>query len=123
MNPEELKELEDNLWKSADTLRANSDLKSSEYSTPVLGLIFLKFADNRYKQFESEILAEYEELKGTRREKPLHEIAIAKCGSYLLPHAKYSYLLSLPEEEDVAKKIKEAMEAIEQYKPELEGVL
>jgi len=48
MTPEQLKELEDNLWKSADTLRANTDLKSSEYSTPVLGLIFLKFADNRY---------------------------------------------------------------------------
>jgi len=67
MNPEELKELEDNLWKSADTMRANTDLKSSEYSTPVLGLIFLKFADNRYKRFESEILAEYEGLRDTRR--------------------------------------------------------
>ena len=81
MNPEELKELENNLWKSADTLRANSDLKSSEYSTPVLGLIFLKFADNRYKQYESEILAEYEELKGTRRDKPLHDIAVGEAMS------------------------------------------
>lgn len=39
---------EDDLWKSADTPRANSDLNASEYSTPVLGLIFLKFADNKY---------------------------------------------------------------------------
>lgn len=41
MNTEELKKLEATLWQTADTLRANSDLKSSEYSTPVLGLIFL----------------------------------------------------------------------------------
>jgi len=123
MTPEQIKELEANLWKSADTLRANTDLKSSEYSTPVLGLIFLKFADNRYKQFEPEILKEYEELKGTRREKEIHEIAIAKCGFYLPEHARYGYLLSLPDEADVDQKIKEAMQAIEQYKPELQGIL
>ena len=56
MNSEELKKLEEMLWKSADTLRANSDLKSSEYSTPVMGLIFLKFADNRYGNHEQEIM-------------------------------------------------------------------
>ena len=33
------------LWETADELRANSHLKSAEYSIPVLGLIFLKFAD------------------------------------------------------------------------------
>lgn len=46
MNTEQLKQLENDLWRSADTLQANSDLKASEYSIPVLGLIFLKFADN-----------------------------------------------------------------------------
>ncbi len=48
MTTEDLKRLEATLWKSDDTLRANSDLKSTEYSTPVLGLIFLKFADKNY---------------------------------------------------------------------------
>ncbi len=123
MNAEERKTLNDTLWKSADDLRANSDLKSNEYSTPVLGLIFLKFADNKYRQFEEAILAEYEELKGTRREKALHEIAIEKCGFYLPEHARYKYLLNLPEEKDVDQALKEAMASIEQYKPELEGVL
>ncbi len=52
MKTEDLKTLEDNLWKAADNLRANSDLKSSEYSTPVLGLIFLKFADNKFSRVE-----------------------------------------------------------------------
>lgn len=123
MNKEQLKRLEADLWRSADTLRANSDLKSNEYSTPVLGLIFLKFADNKYKLAEDEILAEFNKLKGTRREKPISEIAIEKCGFYLPDHARYEDLLNLPESKDVAKAIKNAMAAIEEYKPELADVL
>ena len=69
MTKEQLKQLENNLWAAADNLRANSDLKASEYSTPVLGLIFLKFADNNYRRHEPDILEEYKKLKGTRREK------------------------------------------------------
>jgi type I restriction enzyme M protein len=123
MTKDQLKQLERELWNAADNLRANSDLKSSEYSTPVLGLIFLKFADNNYRRHEAEILAEFQKLKGTRREKKLSEIAIEKCGFYLPDHARYDYLLNLPEEKDIAKALKEAMKAIEEYKPELEGVL
>ncbi|SFM41182.1 type I restriction-modification system subunit M N-terminal domain-containing protein [Nitrosomonas communis] len=58
MTPAALKQLENDLWTAADNLRTNSDLKSSEYSTPVLGLSFLKFADNEYRQYEKKILAE-----------------------------------------------------------------
>lgn len=123
MTKDQLKQLENDLWSAADNLRANSDLKSSEYSTPVLGLIFLKFADNNYRRHEAEILAEYQQLKGTRREKKLSDIAIEKCGFYLPDHARYDHLLNLPEEKDIAKALKEAMKAIEEYKPELEGVL
>ncbi|AEJ00019.1 N-6 DNA methylase [Nitrosomonas sp. Is79A3] len=123
MNKEQLKKLEADLWSAADKLRANSDLKSSEYATPVLGLIFLKFADNNYRRHEKAILAEYQQLQGTRREKPVSEIAIEKCGFYLPDHTRYDYLLKLPEEKDIAKALKEAMKAIEEYKPELEGVL
>ncbi len=123
MNKEQLKKLEDDLWRAADSLRANSDLKASEYSTPVLGLIFLKFADNKYRQHEAAILAEYQQLKGTRREKALSDIAIERCGFYLPDHARYTHLLTLPEKEDIAKALKKAMEAIEEYKPELAGVL
>jgi len=123
MNADEFKRLENDLWQTADTLRANSDLKSTEYSTPVLGMIFLKFADNKYSQYENDILDEYKKLKGTRREKKIHEIAIGKCGFYLPEHARFNYLLNLPEEKDIDKAIKDAMAAIEEYKPELEGVL
>jgi type I restriction enzyme M protein len=123
MNPEELKKLEATLWQSADTLRANSDLKSSEYSTPVLGLIFLKFVDNKYSMFEKEIKAEFDKLKGTRRERLIDEIAVEKCGFYLPTEARYNYLLNLPEKEDIAAALKKAMELIEESKPELKGIL
>jgi type I restriction enzyme M protein len=102
MTSEELKKLEATLWQSADTLRQGSDLKSSEYSTPVLGLIFLKFADNKYSLCEAEIKAEQKKLKGSRRERPIDEIAIEKCGFYLPPEARYDYLLNLPEKVDIA---------------------
>lgn len=103
MNREQLKKLEKDLWSAADKLRANSDLKASEYSTPVLGIIFLKFADNKYCLHEDAIYEEYTRLKGTRRERSLQEIAIEKCGFALAPHARYTYLLNLPEQEDIAK--------------------
>ncbi|RLC58229.1 MAG: N-6 DNA methylase [Candidatus Cloacimonadota bacterium] len=123
MTKEQLKKLEDTLWQTADTLRANSDLKQSEYSTPVLGLIFLKFADNKYSLYEEEINAEFNNLKGGRREKPIHEIAIEKCGFYLPEEARYNHLLNLPESEDIAKALKKAMKLIEEYKPELKDTL
>ena len=68
----ELKNLKDTLWQSADTLRADSGLKSSEYATPILGLIFLRFAESKYKQYENEILVEYNKLKGTCMEIAFH---------------------------------------------------
>lgn len=123
MNRDQLKKLENDLWAAADKLRANSDLKASEYSTPVLGLIFLKFADNKYRQHEDAILTEYQKLKGTRRERSLQDIAIEKCGFALGPSARYDYLLNLPEKEDIPKAIRAAMASIELSKPELLGVL
>lgn len=123
MNRDQLKKLENDLWAAADKLRANSDLKASEYSTPVLGLIFLKFADNKYRQHEAAIEQEFKKLHGTRRERSEQDIAIEKCGFYLKPYARYDYLLNLPEQEDIAKAIRRAMASIENTKPELLGVL
>lgn len=123
MTRDQLKKLENDLWSAADKLRANSDLKASEYSTPVLGLIFLKFADNKYRQHEAAIQQEFKKLQGTRRERSLEEIAIEKCGFYLDAKARYDYLLNLPEKENIAKAIRTAMASIEITKPELLGVL
>lgn len=123
MTAEQLKELEDSLWQAADNLRANSNLKSSEYATPVLGLIFLRFASIRYDRIKPEIEKELKAQKNRRIQQTEAEIAIAKCGFYLPDDAKYDYLLNLPEETDIAMAIKHAMEQIEQYKPELQDSL
>ena len=121
MNRDQLKKLEKDLWTAADKLRANSDLKASEYSTPVLGLIFLKFADNKYRQHEDASLAEYSRLLGTRRERTLQEIAIERCGFALGPYARYDYLLNLPEKEDIAKAVRNQTQ--KQVRSEIERVL
>ena len=123
MTNKELKELQANLWKSADVLRASSGLKSSEYAEPILGLIFLRFTDCKYKQYEKEINEEYKKTKGSRVERAIHDIAIEKCGFYLPDKARYDYLLNLPESENLAEKIKTAMELIEKYSAELEDTL
>jgi len=48
-------DIEKRLWEAADQLRANSNLKSSEYSVPVLGLIFLRYADHKFGIAEKEL--------------------------------------------------------------------
>src|SRR5699024_7802517 len=123
MEKESLNQLKKQLWEVADELRANTGLKASAYSTPVLGLIFLKFADAKYAQYEDEIKQQFEALKGGRRATTTEEITLDKCGYYLHEHACDTYTLNLSEEENIASKIKEAMEAIERYSPEFVDVL
>ena len=123
MTAEQLKELENNLWTAADKLRVDSGLKASEYSTPILGLIFLRFASIRFNKVKAQIAAELQAQKKSRMQQSEADIAILKCGFYLPPEAEYDYLLGLSEKEDIAKKIKKAMELIEYYKPELKDSL
>ena len=101
MTNKQLKNLKDTLWTTADQLCANSGLKSTEYAEPILGLIFLRFADVKYGKFEPAIRAEFDSIKGTRMERPIHEIAIEKCGFYLPEEAKYGWLLTLPGREKI----------------------
>ena len=119
----QLKELKDKLWATADQLRANSGLKATEYAEPVLGLIFLRFADVKYSQHEAEINNEFNRLKGTRMERPIHEIAIERCGYYLPKESRYNELLNLPDDSNLAEAVKNAMIAIEKYTKELEDTL
>lgn len=78
-------------------MHGDSDLKSKDFSPPVVGIIFLKFADIKYSKYEKEIKEEYEKNKGTRLEEPIGKIAIEKCGLYLPDTARYDYLKDLPE--------------------------
>lgn len=111
-------EIEKRLWASADDFRANSGLKSHEYSSPVLGLIFLRYADHRFAQAEKELVG-----KGTGRRSIGKEDYQAKGVMYLPPTARFSHLLSLPEGENIGKAINDAMKAIEADNEDLKGVL
>jgi type I restriction enzyme M protein len=113
-------EIEKKLWASADELRANSHLKSSEYSVPVLGLIFLRFADQRFAHVERELNATVH--VGSRRTIGKADYQ-ARGVMYLPSQARFSYLLRLPEGENTGKAINDAMKAIEADNEELRGVL
>jgi type I restriction enzyme M protein len=111
-------ELEKRLWEAADNLRANSKLRSSQYSVPVLGLIFLRFADDRFEQAS-------ERLRGTgSRRRGIDKTDYQAEGAMYLPDdARWQYLLDLPESENIGRAINDAMEAIMQENNELRGVL
>ncbi|WP_338200998.1 class I SAM-dependent DNA methyltransferase [Candidatus Nephthysia bennettiae] len=110
--------IEAQLWRVADGLRANSHLKSAEYSIPVLGLIFLKFADSRFAEVESELKG-----KATGRRVP-GKIDYQSQGVLYVPdHARFEHLLRLPEEANLGKAINDAMAAIENDNEQLQGVL
>lgn len=123
MDKQKLKDLEDRLWQAADNLRANSPLKATQYSAPLLGLIFLRFASIKYKQHEAAILKEYEQNKNSRNAKTIEQIALRICGFYLPEKSRYDYLLELSTTDNIPQAIKEAMEEIEKYRPELAGCL
>ena len=123
MKDRELKELKDTLWHSADILRAGAHLAANKYGQPILGLIFLRYADILYKQHKLEIEEEYNRLKGGRMEKTIKEISIEKCGFYLPECAYYDFLNDSPDDINKAKLVKKAMETIEEENPKMEGVL
>lgn len=87
-------ETEQRLWSAADELRANSKLKSSEYSVPVLGLIFLRYADHRFTQAQKELEAAFAKKgSGSRRTIDKRDYQ-AKGVMYLPEQARFSYLLN-----------------------------
>lgn len=123
MNSKELKKLKDDLWHSADMLRAGAHLAANKYGQPILGLIFLRYADILFKQHKPVIDAEYNRLKGSRAEKSIKEVAIEKCGFYLPECAYYDFINNAPDDANKATLVKKAMEEIEKENDRMEGVL
>lgn len=123
MTDQELKKLKDDLWHSADMLRAGAHLAANKYGQPILGLIFLRYADILYKQNKEKIEAKFNELKGTRMEKSLKEISIETCGFYLPPEAYYDEINNAPDDANKATLVKNAMESIEFHNKKMVGVL
>lgn len=123
MTDKELKTLKENLWHAADMLRAGAHMAANQYGQPILGLIFLRYADILFKQHKDEIDAEFARLSGTRMEKTRKEIAIEKCGFFLPECAYYDFINDAPDTAEKATLVKQAMEAIERENPKMEGVL
>ncbi len=111
-------ETEKRLWDMADELRANSKLKASEYSIPVLGLISLRYADYKFSQ-AAKVLAG----KSSGRRQVGRADYHARGALYLPREARFRNLLELPEGENIGQAINDAMRAIESENPDLKGVL
>lgn len=111
-------EIEKRLWQAADELRANSKLRSSEYSPPVLGLIFLRYASHKFATVERELLKK----QSKRRETGPTDFQ-ARGAVYLPEASRFEHLLNLPEGSDLGGAIKLAMTLIENNNPKLDGVL
>ncbi|MDE6807393.1 MAG: type I restriction-modification system subunit M, partial [Prevotella sp.] len=123
MTDQELKQLKDSLWHSADMLRAGAHLAANRYGQPILGLIFLRYADVLFKQHKAEIDAEYNRYRGTRMEKEYKDVAVEKCGFFLPECACFDAINDAPDDANKALLVKRAMEAIERENPRMEGVL
>jgi len=124
-------EIEKRLWEAADQLRANSGLKYSQFARPILGLIFLKYADYKFTQAQKELekTSKAEPEKGTmdayipRRKKVSPSDYQSKGVVFLPENAQYSYILNLPESENIGKALNDVMKAIEKENEDLKGVL
>ncbi|CAK1704358.1 type I restriction enzyme M protein [Vibrio crassostreae] len=122
MNQQEIKQLETELWDSANSLRANSKLTAAEYKDPVLGLILLRYAQNRYDQAKVKIEASIPE--GPRGKRAATKDDFLAAGAMMLPElSQFDYLADLPEQEPLDEAINEAMKLIEEAYPDLAGVL
>ena len=121
--------LEKSLWDAADQFRANSGLKAQEYSGPILGLIFLRFAEVRFSKKRAELEhpstsgrgAGGEGRRGNRVDNPAayHADGIL----YIPAEARFDFLLNRPESENIGAKVNAAMREIEKQNPQLAGVL
>jgi type I restriction enzyme M protein len=109
--------IENRLWSAADQLWANTGLKPADFSTPVLGLIFLRYADKRFTEL-TKALAD----QGTPDE--IDAVDYQAEGVLYLPNeARFSHLLTLTEGANLGKAIAGAMVLVEEHNPELKGVL
>ncbi|MBK6859225.1 MAG: N-6 DNA methylase [Saprospiraceae bacterium] len=123
MQGKQLRKLEAELWRAADQLRANSKLTASEYSMPVLGLIFLRHAYNRFQKVKVEVEKDLP-VHPQRGKRPLTKKDFEEQNSMFLPEkAQFDYLVSLPESADIGEAIDNAMKLIEDEYDNLKGVL
>jgi type I restriction enzyme M protein len=115
---QELTQVRRTLWAAADELRANSTLSPAEYRGPVLGLIFLAYAEHRFEQVRPEL-----EARATARRPLSADDYRARSVLFIPTGARLSYLVDRPEGENLGKAIDDAMKLIESANPDLRDVL
>jgi type I restriction enzyme M protein len=114
--------LEKKLWSAANQLWAGAGLKQSDYSEPILGLIFLRFAEVRFMARRAELeKTSASSRRGSKVDDPASYIE--QNVLYLPAGARFAELLQLPEGTDIGKAVNEAMKAIERDNPHMAGVL
>lgn len=119
-----VQQLENELWEAADQLRANSKLTAAEYSMPVLGLIFLRHGDNRFKAYLPDIEADIPpQVPAAQREALIKLGFQGKAAIYLPEAARFDRIVSLPQGAKVGEIIDAAMDAVEAEYPVLSGAL
>ena len=117
-----IEKFEADLWKLADTLRANSNLASNEYFMPILGLIFLRHATNRYYAASAAIEGDISE--GRMPDRPLVEADFTSRRALMLPEAaRFDQLLKKPKDGNLGAAVTAAMDAVEDHFPPLAGQL
>lgn len=127
--PASINEIEKRLWDAADELRANSKLKASEYSVPVLGLIFLRYADHRFSEAQKDLSESIDVTPDPdgdelpRRRKVSKTDYQARGVLYIPDQARFRKLLHFPEGQNIGKAANDAMRAIEAQNPDLKDVL
>ncbi|MBC8507203.1 MAG: SAM-dependent DNA methyltransferase [Chloroflexi bacterium] len=115
-------EIEKRLWEAADELRANSKLRAADYSAPVLGLIFLRYADTKFSKAQAMFTAG--EQASTLRRRGISKLDYQAQGIMFLPdESRWSTLMQMPESANIGQAINDAMRAIESENPDLKDVL
>lgn len=114
---EKLRKFEKDLWEVACKLWTNTNLRPADYKIPVLALIFLRFADQKFSVVERTL-----QSKSSRRD-PGPDDYKAKGVVYLAPEARWDFLKAKAEGEDVGAAINNAMSLIENDNEDLKGIL
>ena len=119
-----VQQLENELWEAADQLRANSKLTAAEYAMPVLGLIFLRHATNRFNDYLAEIEADIPpQVPAVQREQLIKLGFQGKAAIYLPEEARFERIASLPQGANVGEAIDAAMDVMEAEYPVLSDAL
>ena len=118
MRTTDLAKVRATLWAAADELRANSKLTPVQYRDPVLGLVFLAYAENRFEAIRADV-----ESKASARNPATVADYKAKSVLYVPDESRLSYLVGLPEGDDIGKAVDDAIKAIEASNPELKDIL